>query len=387
MPSTRRDFLRTTIVAGGTLGLGLTGCASARSREVGRATDSLRILILGGTGFIGPHQVRYALQRGHTITLFNRGQTNPHLFPEVEKLVGDRNDDLSALEGREWDVVLDNPARNPDWVRLSAGLLQDAARQYFFISTLSVYSNDGVIDQDETGTLAVFDEEKDEAVTGSGYGGQKVLCEQAAEEAFPGRATVVRPGLITGPGDPTMRFPYWPVRVDRGGDVLVPGQPGDPVQFIDARDLGEFAIGLVESSTHGIYNATGPQTPIPMGEMLEQIRDGLAVEASFTFADEDFLREQGVLRSLDSLGGTAVRSSRMAGYNQFNIDRALAAGLTFRPLAVPARDTVDWYKSLDDEQRARRRMLSAEREAEVLAAWRDRGSPTRTSGVRTNSSE
>lgn len=370
MPQTRRDFIQTTIAAGGALSLGLTGCASAGVRP---ATNPLRILILGGTGFIGPHQVNHALQRGHTVTLFNRGRTNTHLFPAVEKLVGDRNDDLSALEGREWDVVLDNPTTNPAWVRLSAGLLKDAVQQYLFISTLSVYSDNGVVDQDETGTLCVYDEEAGEPVTGSGYGGQKVLSERAAEQAFPGRTTVVRPGLITGPGDPTMRFPRWPVRVDRGGEVLVPGQAGDPVQFIDARDLGEFVIGLVESSTHGIYNATGPESPIPMGEMLEQVKDGLGVAATFTFVDEGFLREQGVLRSLNSLAGTAVRSPRTAGYNQFNIDRALAKGLAFRPLAVTARDTVDWYRALPEEQRAQRRMLAPEREAEVLYAWRVRG--------------
>jgi 2'-hydroxyisoflavone reductase len=270
-------------------------------------------------------------------------------------------------------VVLDNPTTNPAWVRLSAGLLQDSVQQYLFISTLSVYADNGVVDQDETGTLCVYDEEAGEAVTGSGYGGQKALSERAAEEAFPGRTTVVRPGLITGPGDPTMRFPRWPVRVDRGGEVLVPGQAGDPVQFIDARDLGEFAISLVESSTHGIYNATGPEQPIPMGEMLEQVRDGLGVDATFTFVDEGFLREQGVLRSLDSLAGTAVRSPRIAGYNQFNIDRALSAGLTFRPLSVTARDTVDWYKALPEEQLARRGVIDPEREAEVLGAWRVRG--------------
>ncbi len=373
MSTTRRDFLQTTIVAGGALSLGMLGCSSRKSGEVRPAKNPLRILILGGTGFIGPHQVRYALQRGHTITLFNRGRTNPHLFPEVEKLRGDRNDNLTALEGREWDVVIDNPAMLPRWVRQSAGLLKDAAGQYLFISTLSVFANDGIIDQDETGELAVYDEEKEEAVTGSAYGGRKVLCERAAEEAFPGRTTVVRPGLITGPGDPTLRFPYWPLRLDRGGGVLAPGQPGDPVQFIDARDLGEFVISLLENSIYGIYNATGPEEPIPMGRMLEEIKNGLEADATFTWVDEEFLQEEGVLRYVNGLGGPAVRNPRMAGYNQYNIDRALAKGLTFRPVAVTARDTLDWYKTLPEEERSRRRILSAEREAEVLAAWHARG--------------
>ena len=375
MATTRRDFVQTMAVAGSSLSLGLFGCSARESGEVRRARNPLRILILGGTGFIGPHQVEYALKRGHTITLFNRGRTNPHLFPDLEKLRGDRDTgDLDALRGREWDAVIDNPAMLPRWVRDSAGLLKDSAGQYLFISTLSVFANDGVIDQDENGELAVYDEEKEEVVTGTRYGGRKVLCERAAEQAFPGRTTVVRPGLITGPGDPTLRFPYWPIRVDRGGEVLVPGQPGDPVQFIDARDLGEFVVSLLEESTYGIFNATGPEKPIPMGDMLDEIKDGLESDATFTWADEEFLQEQGVLRLINGLGGTAVRNPRLAGYNQYNIDRALAEGLTFRPIGVTARDTVEWYKALSEEDRSLRRMLSAEREAEVLAAWHARGS-------------
>ena len=374
MSPTRRDFIQTSIVAGGALGLGLIGCSPGEPGEVRPADNPLRILILGGTGFIGPHQVRHALQRGHTLTLFNRGQTNPHLFPEVEKLIGDRNNDLSALEGREWDVVIDNPTMLPSWVRLSTDVLSDSVSQYLFISTLSVYANDGIGDQDETGELAVYDEEEEEAVTGSAYGGRKVICEKVVEEAFPGRTTVVRPGLITGPGDPTMRFPYWPVRVDRGGEVLVPGQPADPVQFIDARDLGEFVIHLLEESTYGIFNATGPREPAPMGDMLEEIRAALGASATFTFADEEFLSEQEVLRSLDGLGGTAIRNPRLQGYNLYNIDRALAAGMPLRPIGETARDTVAWFKALPEETRSRRRMLSPEREAEVLATWHARGS-------------
>lgn len=369
MSTTRRDFIQTSIVASGALSLGMLGCSPRDGGKVRPARNPLCILILGGTGFIGPHQVRYALQRGHTLTLFNRGRTNPHLFPEVEKLIGDRNDNLTALEGREWDVVIDNPTMLPSWVRLSTDVLKDSVSQYLFISTLSVYSNDGMKNQDETGELAVYDEEKEEVVTGSRYGGRKVLCEKVVEKAFPGSTTIVRPGLITGPGDPTLRFPYWPIRVNRGGEVLVPGQPSDPVQFIDARDLGEFVISLVEDSVYGIFNATGPREPIPMGDMLEQIREGLGVEATFTFADEDFLREQGVLDSLDGLGSTAIRNPRIQGYNLFNIDRALAAGMPLRPIGVTARDTVEWFKSLSDEERSRRRMFSREREVEVLAAW------------------
>jgi 2'-hydroxyisoflavone reductase len=315
--------------------------------------------------------VEYALSRGHSVTLFNRGVTNPHLFPDVEKLRGDRNNDLEALKGREWDVVFDNAAMEPRWVRLSTSVLKEAVQQYLFISTLSVFADDGVVDQSEEGVLAVFDEEADEAVTGSAYGGKKVLCEQAAEEAFPGRTTVLRPSIITGPGDPTLRFPYWPIRVSRGGEVLVPGEYADPMQIIDARDLAEFAVGLSERSVYGIFNASAP--PYPMGRMLEDVRAGLGVEATFTWVPEDFLEEQEVLRQINGLASTAVRTQGLEGYNQYNVDKALAAGLAIRNMGATARAIVAWYQNASETERPRGRILSAQREAEVLAAWHAQG--------------
>ncbi len=368
MTTSRREFIQASILAGGGLYLGVLGCTDG---EQGPSPAPLRILILGGTGFIGPHQVEYALGRGHTVTLFNRGMTNPGLFPEVENLIGDRNDNLEALKGREWDVVIDNPAMDPAWVRRSTEVLSDSVQQYLFISTLSVFADDGVVDQDENGVVAEYDEEAEEAVTGSAYGGRKILCERAAEAGFPDRTTVVRPGLITGPGDPTMRFPYWPVRVDRGGEVLVPGEYSDPVQWIDARDLAQFAVSLCERSIYGTFNTCGPALPI--GRMLDEIRDGTGAEATFTWVADDFLREQEVLRQVDSLGSTTVRVPELQGYNQYNVDKAVAAGLTFRPIGVTARDTVEWYKATPEEERPRGRTLSPEREAEVLAAWHNRG--------------
>ena len=368
MTPSRRDFIRTSMAAGGALYLGVLGCSGD---AVPSTPDPLRILILGGTGFIGPHQVEYALQRGHTITLFNRGVTNPHLFPEVEKLRGDRNDDLEALKGREWDVVFDNAAMDPEWVRRSADVLREAVRQYLFISTLSVFADDGVVDQDENGVLAVYDEEAGEAVTGSAYGGRKVLCEQAAEEAFPGRTTVIRPSIITGPGDPTMRFPYWPIRVSRGGEVLVPGEYADPIQIIDARDLAEFAISLCERSVPGIFNTSGPA--YPMGRMLDDIVGGLGVDATFTWVPEGFLEDQEVLRQINGLASTAVRVSGLEGYNQYNVDKAISAGLSIRSIGVTARDVVDWFDTIPVEERPGSRILSTEREAEVLATWHEQG--------------
>jgi len=368
MTPSRRDFIQTSIVAGGALYLGMLGCSSG---DVRFPPDPLRILILGGTGFIGPHQVEYALRRGHTVTLFNRGMTNPHLFPEVEKLRGDRNDDLESLKGREWDVVIDNAAMDPKWVRLSADVLKDAVQQYLFISTLSVFADDGVVDQDEQAVVAVYDEEAGEAVTGSAYGGRKILCERAAEEVFPGQTTVVRPSIITGPGDPTMRFPYWPIRINRGGEVLVPGEYADPIQIIDARDLAEFAISLCERSVPGTFNVSGPA--YPMGRMLDDIRAGLGVDATFTWIPEGFLEEQEVLRQINGLASTAVRVPGLEGYNQYNVDKAVGAGLSLRPVGVTARDTLDWFESIPEEDRPGERNLSPEREAEVLAAWHEQG--------------
>jgi 2'-hydroxyisoflavone reductase len=368
MTPSRRDFIHTSVVAGGALYLGMLGCSGG---DVPPPPDPLRILILGGTGFIGPHQVEYALRRGHTVTLFNRGMTNPHLFPEVEKLRGDRNDDLESLKGREWDVVIDNAAMDPKWVRLSADVLKDAVQQYLFISTLSVFADDGVVDQDEQAVVAVYDEEAGEAVTGSAYGGRKILCERAAEEVFPGQTTVVRPSIITGPGDPTMRFPYWPIRINRGGEVLVPGEYADPIQIIDARDLAEFAISLCERSVPGTFNVSGPA--YPMGRMLDDIRAGLGVDATFTWIPEGFLEEQEVLRQINGLASTAVRVPGLEGYNQYNVDKAVGAGLSLRPVGVTARDTLDWFESIPEEDRPGERNLSPEREAEVLAVWHEQG--------------
>lgn len=372
MATSRREFIQQSAVAGGALRLGLANRFSPERRQVQRAEHPLRILILGGTGFIGPHQVRYALKRGHQITLFNRGKTNPELFSELEQLRGDRDNDLESLKGREWDVVIDNPARIPRWVRESAGLLKDAARQYVFVSTLSVYSDNSIVDQDETGPVATIDDPTVEEVTGGTYGPLKVLCEQEAEKAFPGRATIVRPGLIVGPGDTSDRFTYWPVRIDRGGEVLSPGDGHDPVQFIDARDLSEWMIRMVENSVAGVYNATGPIRPMGMDEMLYGIRAATTADVRFTWVDHEFLQDQGV-RPWSHMPVWFPDLPGMEGFSRFSSARALEKGLTFRPLAVTARDTIDWYKTRPEEERSQMRAgISAEREAEVLAAWHDR---------------
>src|SRR5256712_2088234 len=289
MKKTRRQFINLSAATGGALAFGTRSATLFAEKSV----KPLRILILGGTGFTGPYQVRYALSRGHEVTTFNRGKTHPGELPnEVEQLVGDRNGQLDALKGRKWDVAIDNPTTLPAWVRDAAQILKGNVERYVFISTISVYA-DTTKGADENAPLAKYDganpyKETLEAVKASGYktyGPLKALSEEEAEKWFPGKTLIIRPGLIVGPRDETDRFTYWPVRVDRGGEVLAPGNPTDPVQFIDARDLAEWTIRMVEQGTTGIFNATGPRTKLTMGEMLDGIKKATKAESRFTWAD------------------------------------------------------------------------------------------------------
>ncbi len=369
MNTTRRHFIK--LSTAGVFSL----AASSTSLLAEKSVKPLRILILGGTGFTGPYQVRYALSRGHKVTTFNRGKTHPGELPkEVEQLIGDRNGQLDALRNRQWDVAIDNPTTLPAWVRDAAQILKGNVERYVFISTISVYAdtNQGV---DEAAPLAKYDgpdpyKETIEAVKASGYktyGPLKALSEQEAEKSFPGKTLIVRPGLIVGPGDQTDRFTYWPVRVDRGGEVLAPGKPSDPVQFIDARDLAEWTIRMAENRETGVYNATGPAKPLEIGQMLDAIKDALHSSATFTWLPAEFLQQQKV----EAWSDMPVWAGDELGLARTKIDRALAKGLTFRPLAETARDTLTWFKSLPQERRSKLHAgLTPEREAEVLAAWR-----------------
>jgi 2'-hydroxyisoflavone reductase len=376
MATDRREFLR--LAGAGALGFGLIppGLACAAGEPPDAAPRAMRILILGGTSFIGPHQVKYALERGHEVSIFNRGRTEPpffhDLFERVEKLRGDRNDDLAALETGEWDAVLDNSASVPRWVRQSAGLLSERAGHYLFVSSISAYGDPSTVGLDEDSPVATIEDETIEEITGESYGPLKALSEQEAMKAFPGRATVVRPGLIVGPGDPTDRWTYWPVRVDRGGEVMAPGTPDDPVQVIDARDLSEFMIRLVEQGHAGTYNATGPATRMGMGPMLTETREALGADATFTWVDAEFLQEHEVQPWLH-MPAWVPPEGEGGGLLQVSIARALEKGLTFRPLGETATDTVAWWNTLDEERQGRSRFgLPAEREVEVLAAWHAR---------------
>ena len=379
MNTTRRRFLQVSAMAGGAMSLGLPIL-----RAADKAVKPLRILILGGTGFTGPFQVQYAVDRGHKVTVFNRGKTKRGEIPDgVEQLVGDRNGQLDALKGKQWDVVIDNPTMLPVWVRDAAEILKGNVDRFVFISTISVYAEHGVPGKEETAELAKYEgadpyKETIDTVRESQfklYGPLKALSEQEAEKWFPGKTLIIRPGLIVGPGDQTDRFTYWPVRIDRGGEVLAPGKPTDPVQIIDARDIAEWTIRMVENGETGTYNATGPGNPLGMGEMLGGIKAGVKSDAKFTWVSAEFLEEHKVSPWSD-MPVWIPPTGEMGGLGRTSIKKALAKGLTFRPLEVTARDTLTYFKSLpEDRQKQLKAGLSAEREKEVLEAWHKREKP------------
>ncbi|MCG6949320.1 MAG: NAD-dependent epimerase/dehydratase family protein [Acidobacteria bacterium] len=384
MTTSRRDFVQLSIMAGGAASLGVTARASTGPSTVEKASKKLKILVLGGTGLIGPPMVDYAIARGHEVTLFNRGKTNTHLFPELEKLRGDRADDLSAVEdqveaGRRWDAVIDNTASIPRWVTASAGLLAEAADYYLYTSSISAYADSSIPNQDETapvGRISPEDEAKvltTKDITGENYGPLKARCEAEARKAFSNeRSCIVRPGLIVGPGDYSDRFTYWPVRVYKGGEVMAPGNPDDPVQFIDARDLGEWNIRLVENGTTGIFNGVGPRSPMSIAGMLYGIRATVDNDISFTWVDADFLEEHEVQPWMH-MTVWVPPVGEYAGFAASNIDRAIEAGLTFRPLADTAVATMKYWNSLDEEKRSKPRAgCPAELEEKVLKAWHSR---------------
>ena len=372
----RRDFLRMSAVAGGALGLGALPGELARAFEPkakpfqSGPPRRLRILVLGGTGFIGPHMVRYALERGHDLTLFNRGQSNTDLFPEVEKLVGDRNGDLESLAGRSWDVCFDNNASNIDWVEYSTEFLKDSADRYFYVSSRSAYSDLSSIPM--TAEAPTFTYETAGIEPGAEslpYGLQKALCERQVQKVFPGTSTIFRPGLIIGPGDTTDRFTYWPVRIHRGGEVLSPGDPSDPVQIIDVRDLTEWMVRMAEDGHTGVFNGVGPATPRPMAELLYGIRAVTTAETTFTWVPESFLAEQGI-RPYSHMPVWMPPGPGREGFARFDLTPEVERGLTFRPLAVTAKETLDYHFARpQEEQETLRAGVSPDREAEVLAAW------------------
>jgi 2'-hydroxyisoflavone reductase len=379
MRMTRRHLLGLSSAA--LLGLTVRQPRALAAGKTQQPRRSLRILILGGTGFTGPHQVRYALSRGHQITLFNRGK-QPHEWPgAVEELIGDRNTgDLKALEGREWDVCIDNPTTLPFWVRDAGRVLHGKIKHFVFISTISVYA-DNLKPADESAPVAGYAGKDAMAETmeslrakGELYGPLKALSEKEAETQFPGKATIIRPGLIVGPGDETDRFTYWPVRLARGGEVLAPGDGSDPVQIIDARDLAEWTIRMAEARTLGTFNATGPNHPLQMKDMLTGIAAAIHADAQPLWVPTDFLESEKVEAWSDMPVWVPARGET-AGFAKRSIAKALAAGLTFRPLDTTAADTLAWFKQQPPERQAKLKAgLTPAREAEVLSKWKSKSS-------------
>jgi len=326
----------------------------------------MKLLILGGTIFLGRHLVYAALSRDHEVTLFNRGQHNANLFPAVEKLRGDRDGNLIALEDRQWDAVIDTCGYVPRIVQASAELLASAVGQYTFISSISVYADVSKPGIDEEGKLGVLEDETVEEVSGGAYGPLKALCEQAVEAIFPGRTLNIRPGLIVGPYDPSDRFTYWPSCIARGGEVLAPGPGQKPVQIIDVRDLAEWIIGLIESRVSGVYNATGPSYRLTMQDLLELCRTVLGSETIITWVDEEFLLKAGVEPWMDL--PLWVAGDEDSGMLAVNVEKAISANLTFRPLEETIRDTYHWTKSLPADHQWRAG-LTPDREQELLTTW------------------
>jgi len=378
MSTSRRTFLKLSAMAGGGIGLGMIPGLSPLA--AGQSPRSLRILILGGTGFTGPFQVRYALSRGHKVTVFNRGRTHPGELPkEAEQLIGDRNGQLDALKGRTWDVVIDNPATLPVWVRDAAQILKGNAERYVFISSTAVYADTSKQGADETAPLAKYtgaDAMKETSATMRAsnfalFGPLKAQSEAEAEKWFPGKTLVIRPGYIVGPGDESDRFTYWPVRVERGGEVLAPGNPSDPIQIIDARDLAEWTIRMVEQGTVGSFNAVGPKSKLAMGRMLSDMKKITNSDARFTWVDDDFLKAQKIIDDIPIW--TSTKGPEIL-YSTTNINKALRHGLTFRPLSDTTKATLEWFRKQTPERQMKMRAgIRAQREAEVLAAWHATG--------------
>ncbi len=383
MNTTRRRVIATsaTTFAAATFAPEVWGTPEA---PPAKATTSLKILILGGTGFLGPACTGSALARGHKVTQFTSGRTEelrhaagrPSAVPEgVEQLYGNRDPNktaadrktegkpgaakdpdspkgLSQLVGRQWDAVIDTSGYFPRMVKASAELLAPNVKQYLFISTISVYKDVSKPDFDETAPLATMADPTSEEMGKdfANYGGGKALCEKAAEAAMPGRVTNLRPGFMVGPRDTSGRFLYWPVRESLGGIMIIPGAPGDPIQIIDVRDVADFIIHCLEQNIVGVYNVTGPAQFLSMKNMVERVRTGTSSTVDFVWIANDFLDSHGVTEAQFPLYDPPTGPS--AGLHRCNISRALAHGLTFRPLTQTAKDSLDWYHSLPEATQA-----------------------------------
>jgi 2'-hydroxyisoflavone reductase len=338
----------------------------------------MKLLILGGTQFVGRHMVERAIARGHEVTLFNRGNKNP--FPTLETIIGDRDpqidDGLGALEravntGRTWDAVIDVNGYVPRIVRATGELLESAVKQYVFISSVSVYSDLSQPGADENASLIELEDVSTESLEGLNYGGLKVLCERVIEELFSSQALIVRPGLVVGPHDHTDRFTYWPVRVAKGGEIIVPDKPDAPVQFIDARDLADFTLHATETNTAGTFHTTGPT--MTMQTLLETCKTVTGSNASFQYIIAEFLLKHNVnpWMGSNSLPLWLGNDPDEAGLAQLNVKKALEAGLKIRPLEQTVRDTLEWANTRDADHEWKSG-LTAKSETALLEAYRQK---------------
>jgi 2'-hydroxyisoflavone reductase len=322
----------------------------------------MKVLVLGGTVFLGRHLVETALERGHEVTIFNRGKTNPQLFPDVERLRGDRDADLSVLRGRSWDAVVDTSARDPRWVREFAEVAGNGVGHYTFVSSISVYAETGAPGTNEAARVhELADETTEEFADAETYGALKAACERTAAECLPGRALSVRPGLIVGPHDDSGRFTYWVHRIAAGGDVLAPEPRDQPVQLIDVRDLASWILALAERHELGVFNATGPERRLTMEGMLTAIAATVGSDATLVWVDEHTLVDAGV-EAWSDLPLWLGTDPSIQGFLSVDISKALAGGLRFRSLDETVRDTLEHAETTPEAG------LDPAREGELLAA-------------------
>ena len=380
MKKSRREFLGLSLALGA--GAMIKANPASRLIDLSPADKKLNILILGGTSFLGPHQIAYALERGHKVSTFTRGKTipkvHPEVFDQVEQLIGDREDNLEALKNRKWDVVIDNSGRRTHWTEATAKLLKDKVGMYMYTSSISVYypfTGDDFTESRELVTEVPADATEDEKMT-YGYGVMKATSELATIKHFgKERSIIVRPTLIVGPGDRTDRFPYWVARLEKGGEIIIPGATDEVVQYIDVRDLAEWMIRLAENKSAGTYNGSGPGFAMTTNAFVHGIHACFNSPVSYTQIDDlDFLQKHEII----GLQPWVCQLPQYAGMSKSDNSKAIKAGLTFRPLAETVGATHAWWYSDAVTQERRDNILAGERspmrrEAEVLAAWRARG--------------
>ena len=359
----RRDALK--ILGGATL--------AAIAAPVLAKAKPQKVLILGGTGFIGPHFVDALIIGGHKVTLFNRGKRDPDVREGVEQLLGDRNGQIDSLKGRGWDVVIDNSGYTPSQVKATSELLKDHVRKYIFISSIAVYADFAKAGIDEDYKLAELKDPTTEVVNGETYGALKVLCEKVVETTYDKRAVIIRPTYIAGPGDHTDRFTYWPFRVSKGGEMLVPGTPSDPFQYIDVRDLAGFIRTCVEKDVNGRFNLCGPQGAVTMGSLLEESKRITKADTKFVWASPAFLEANEIIG--DKAKGNFMPiwqapKGDQAGLLLVSPARARKKGLKFRSLETTIRDTLEWQKTRPEDKQLLKAGLTMEREQELLAKLR-----------------